>query len=144
MANQESPVLRQSATIALVELCCCLMKPVHPISIAILMTAAILSTATPTGAQAPEPEPVQPRFSCLTGYPDGTFQGDRPITRNEFAAGLNACLEQVQQLQRNDLATQEAFEETLQRQRELNDALVDLNDQDDDSFPVEPLPTSQP
>jgi hypothetical protein len=80
----------------------------------------------------------------LTGYPDGTFQGDRPITRNEFAAGLNACLEQVQQLQRNDLATQEAFEETLQRQRELNDALVDLNDQDDDSFPVEPLPTSQP
>ncbi len=36
------------------------------------------------------------RYSCISGNPDGTFQGDRPITRNEFAAGLNSCFEQLE------------------------------------------------
>lgn len=32
-------------------------------------------------------------YGCLQGYPDGTFRGDRSLTRYEFAAGLNACLD---------------------------------------------------
>ena len=36
------------------------------------------------------------RYGCLSGLPDGTFQGDRPITRNEFAAGLNSCFQQIE------------------------------------------------
>ena len=36
------------------------------------------------------------RYGCISGNPDGTFQGDRPITRNEFAAGLNSCFEQIE------------------------------------------------
>lgn len=36
------------------------------------------------------------RYSCISGLPDGTFQGDRPIIRNEFAAGLNSCFEQIE------------------------------------------------
>lgn len=32
-------------------------------------------------------------YGCLVGYPDGTFQGQRSVTRYEFAAGLNACLD---------------------------------------------------
>ncbi|MBZ8179378.1 iron uptake porin [Oscillatoria salina] len=32
-------------------------------------------------------------YGCIQGYPDGTFRGNRALTRYEFAAGLNACLE---------------------------------------------------
>jgi hypothetical protein len=35
------------------------------------------------------------RYGCIAGYPNGTYRGDRPITRYEFAAGLNACLDRV-------------------------------------------------
>lgn len=38
------------------------------------------------------------RYGCIAGYPDGTFRGNRAITRYEFAAGLNACLEAITQL----------------------------------------------
>lgn len=31
-------------------------------------------------------------YGCLNGYPDGSFRGDQPISRNEFAAALNSCL----------------------------------------------------
>lgn len=33
------------------------------------------------------------RYGCIAGYPDGTFRGHQSISRYEFAAGLNACLE---------------------------------------------------
>ena len=36
------------------------------------------------------------RYGCISGFPDGTYKGDRPITRNEFAAGLNSCFEQIE------------------------------------------------
>ena len=36
------------------------------------------------------------RYGCVSGLPDGTYQGDRPITRNEFAAGLNSCFQQIE------------------------------------------------
>jgi hypothetical protein len=38
------------------------------------------------------------RYNCLVGYPDGTFRGDRAVSRFEFAAGLNACLSQILEL----------------------------------------------
>jgi BMFP domain-containing protein YqiC len=38
------------------------------------------------------------RYGCIAGYPDGTFRGNRAMTRYEFAAGLNACLQQLERL----------------------------------------------
>ena len=38
------------------------------------------------------------RYGCIAGYPDQTFQGDRTLTRWEFAAGLNACIQQIERL----------------------------------------------
>ncbi|NEO25964.1 MAG: iron uptake porin [Kamptonema sp. SIO4C4] len=38
------------------------------------------------------------RYNCLAGYPDGLFQGNQSLSRYEFAAGLNACLQQVERL----------------------------------------------
>ncbi|MDY6937234.1 MAG: iron uptake porin, partial [Cyanobacteriota bacterium] len=35
------------------------------------------------------------RYGCIAGYPDGTYRGNRALTRYEFAAGLNACLDQI-------------------------------------------------
>ncbi|MGB6230279.1 MAG: iron uptake porin, partial [Litorimonas sp.] len=37
-------------------------------------------------------------YGCLEGSPDRTFRGNRAMTRYEFAAGLNACLDVVIQL----------------------------------------------
>lgn len=38
------------------------------------------------------------RYGCIEGYPDRTYRGNRAMTRYEFAAGLNACLEQIVKL----------------------------------------------
>ncbi|MEH1816551.1 MAG: iron uptake porin [Nostoc sp.] len=35
------------------------------------------------------------RYGCIAGYTDGTYLGNRSISRYEFAAGLNACLEKI-------------------------------------------------
>jgi Carbohydrate-selective porin, OprB family/S-layer homology domain len=38
------------------------------------------------------------RYGCIAGYPNGTYRGNRALTRYEFAAGLNACLDRVNEL----------------------------------------------
>jgi Carbohydrate-selective porin, OprB family/S-layer homology domain len=38
------------------------------------------------------------RYGCIVGYPDQTFRGNRALSRYEFAAGLNACLDRVNEL----------------------------------------------
>jgi hypothetical protein len=38
------------------------------------------------------------RYDCLKGYPNGTFRGNRALSRYEFAAGLNACLQVIERL----------------------------------------------
>ncbi len=38
------------------------------------------------------------RYGCIAGYPDKTFRGQRATTRYEFAAGLNACLDKINEL----------------------------------------------
>lgn len=54
------------------------------------------------------------RYGCIVGYPDKTFRGNRALSRYEFAAGLNACMDRVSELitastadlvKREDLAT---------------------------------------
>lgn len=50
------------------------------------------------------------RYGCIAGYPDGTYRGDRPLSRYEFAAGLNACLDRVNEFittATSDLVTRE-------------------------------------
>ena len=38
------------------------------------------------------------RYGCIVGYPDRTYRGNRSLTRYEFAAGLNACMDRVNEL----------------------------------------------
>ena len=35
------------------------------------------------------------RYDCISGFPDGTYRGERAVSRAEFAAGLNACLNKI-------------------------------------------------
>ncbi|MEA5417774.1 iron uptake porin [Spirulina sp. CCNP1310] len=53
------------------------------------------------------------RYDCLKGYPNGTYRGNRSLSRYEFAAGLNACLQQIERLIAEttaDFATKEDLE----------------------------------
>ncbi|MGV0024065.1 iron uptake porin [Phormidesmis priestleyi] len=38
------------------------------------------------------------RYGCIAGYPDRTYRGNRALTRYEFAAGVNACLDRINEL----------------------------------------------
>ena len=38
------------------------------------------------------------RYGCIVGYPDQTYRGGKALSRYEFAAGLNACLNQIERL----------------------------------------------
>jgi hypothetical protein len=38
------------------------------------------------------------RYGCVAGYPDGTYKGQRAMTRFEAAALLNACLDRVSEV----------------------------------------------
>jgi hypothetical protein len=38
------------------------------------------------------------RYGCIAGYPNSMYRGNRLMTRYEFAAGLNACLDRVNEL----------------------------------------------
>lgn len=57
------------------------------------------------------------QYGCIVGYPDRTYRGERALTRYEFAAGLNACIEA---LERRILEAQAA-----QPQVELDVTVVD-------------------
>ncbi|KAB8330186.1 S-layer protein [Scytonema tolypothrichoides VB-61278] len=60
------------------------------------------------------------RYGCIAGYPNGTYRGNRAMTRYEFAAGLNACLDRINELiatatadlvKKEDLATLQKLQE---------------------------------
>jgi hypothetical protein len=53
------------------------------------------------------------RYGCVVGYPDGTFRGQRPISRYEAAAGLNACLDRVVEITDELKRLSQEFEKEL-------------------------------
>ena len=57
-----------------------------------------LSDVKPTDWAFQALQSLVERYGCIAGYPDGTFRGNRAMTRYEFAAGLNACLDKVREL----------------------------------------------
>ncbi|BAY26406.1 S-layer region-like protein [Calothrix sp. NIES-2100] len=79
-----------------------------------------LSDVQPTDWAFQALQSLVERYGCIAGYPNGTFRGNRAMTRYEFAAGLNACLNRVNELIATataDLVTKEDLA-TLQRLQE--------------------------
>jgi hypothetical protein len=79
-----------------------------------------LSDVQPTDWAFQALQSLVERYGCIAGYPDGTYRGNRALTRYEFAAGLNACLDRVNELiatatadlvRREDLATLQRLQE---------------------------------
>lgn len=95
-----------------------------------------LSDVRPTDWAFQALQSLVERYGCIAGYPDRTYRGNRALTRYEFAAGLNACLNRVNELiaastadlvKKEDLATlqklQEQFAAELATLRGRVDAL---------------------
>jgi hypothetical protein len=79
-----------------------------------------LSDVQPTDWAFSALQSLVERYGCVAGYPNGTFRGNRAMTRYEFSAGLNACLDRVNELiatatadavQKEDLATIQRLQE---------------------------------
>jgi porin len=79
-----------------------------------------LSDVQPTDWAFQALQSLVERYGCIAGYPNGTYRGNRAMTRYEFAAGLNACLDRVNELiatattdlvRKEDLATLQKLQE---------------------------------
>lgn len=66
------------------------------------------------------------RYGCIAGYPDGTYRGDRPLSRYEFAAGLNACLNTIERLIQDNTISQEDLDTLAKLTKEFESELVAL------------------
>ncbi|OUC15820.1 MAG: hypothetical protein B0A82_04995 [Alkalinema sp. CACIAM 70d] len=95
-----------------------------------------LSDVKPTDWAFQALQSLVERYGCIAGYPDRTYRGNRAMTRYEFAAGVNACMDRVNELiaaatadlvKKEDLATlqklQEEFAAELATLRGRVDAL---------------------
>ncbi|MEM6868165.1 MAG: iron uptake porin [Cyanobacteria bacterium P01_C01_bin.121] len=70
----------------------------EPLQLAQVTTVSELSDVQPGDWAFTALQRLVEEYGCLEGYPDRTYRGNRALTRYEFAAGLNACLDVVVQL----------------------------------------------
>ncbi len=70
----------------------------EPVQIAQITSVSQLSDVQPTDWAFQALQSLVERYGCIAGYPDRTFRGNRALTRYEFAAGLNACMDKINQL----------------------------------------------
>jgi Carbohydrate-selective porin, OprB family/S-layer homology domain len=90
------------------------------ISEAQVTSVSQLSDVRPTDWAFQALQSLVERYGCIAGYPDRTYRGNRAMTRYEFAAGLNACMDRVNELiaaSTADMATKEDLA-TLQKMQE--------------------------
>jgi len=69
------------------------------------------------------------RYGCIAGYPDRSFRGNQAITRYEFAAGLNACLDRITQIlaaNSSDFVKKEDLDAIRRLQEEFSAELATL------------------
>ena len=91
-----------------------------PANLAQVTSVSQLSDVQPTDWAFQALQSLVERYGCIAGYPNGTYRGNRAMTRYEFAAGLNACLDRVNELittattdlvDKGDLATLQKLQE---------------------------------
>lgn len=79
------------------------------------------------------------RYGCIVGYPDVTYRGNRALSRYEFAAGVNACLDRLNELvaaglagkiSREDLAVLQRLQEEFAAELAALQGRVDLAEVD--------------
>jgi hypothetical protein len=86
-------------------------------SIGQVTSVSQLSDVQPTDWAFQALQSLVERYGVIAGYPDGTYRGNRALTRYEFAAGLNAALDRVNELIAAGLADAVTREDLLTLQR---------------------------
>jgi Carbohydrate-selective porin, OprB family/S-layer homology domain len=74
------------------------------------------------------------RYGCVEGYPAKKYLGNRPLSRYEFAAGLDACLDKVGEqiaAATSNLATKDDLAAVQRLQEEFTTELAALSGQTD-------------
>ncbi|QIR39949.1 iron uptake porin [Tolypothrix sp. PCC 7910] len=108
-ANSSPPVTAQAQNLS---------QPSN--ALAQVTSVSQLSDVQPTDWAFQALQSLVERYGCIAGYPNSTYRGNRAMTRYEFAAGLNACLERVNELiatattdlvKKEDLATLQKLQE---------------------------------
>ena len=72
------------------------------------------------------------RYGCISGHTEGLYRGEQALSRTEFAAGLNACLNQIREQLEDSVAAPDSPADlaTLQRlQTEFASELLALRNQ---------------
>ena len=72
--------------------------PIDGNSIVQVNSVSQLSDVKPTDWAFQALQSLVERYGCIEGYPDKTYRGNRALTRYEFAAGVNACLNRINEL----------------------------------------------
>ncbi len=91
-----------------------------------------LSDVKPTDWAFQALQSLVERYGCISGYPDLTYRGNRALTRYEFAAALNACWDQIDQLiQANPTngPSPEDLQKLQQLQQDFNQEIAIVNSQ---------------
>jgi hypothetical protein len=65
----------------------------EPVQLAQVATVDELSDVFPSDWAYTALQNLVETYGCIEGYPNRTFRGNQALTRYEFAAGLNACLD---------------------------------------------------
>ncbi|MCS6960811.1 MAG: iron uptake porin [Pseudanabaenaceae cyanobacterium SKYGB_i_bin29] len=95
-------------------------KAGNPSNISQVTSVSELSDVRPTDWAFSALQSLVERYGCIEGYPNRTYRGNRALTRYEFAAGLNACLDKINEIISAGLADKVSKEDlaTLQRLQE--------------------------
>ena len=96
----------------------------EPVQLAQVTSVSELSDVSPSDWAFTALQRLVEEYGCIEGYPDRTYRGNRAMTRYEFAAGLNACLDVVIQL--IDTVDQDQLDTILRLQEEFAAELATL------------------
>jgi hypothetical protein len=79
-----------------------------------------LSDVKPTDWAFTALQSLVERYGCIAGYPNRTYRGNQATSRYEFAAGLNACLDKINEIISSGLSDKVGKEdlETLKKLQE--------------------------
>lgn len=75
-----------------------LVDAVEAAPLAQVTSVSQLSDVSPTDWAFQALQSLVERYGCIAGYPDATYRGNRALSRYEFAAGLNACMDRINEL----------------------------------------------
>jgi Carbohydrate-selective porin, OprB family/S-layer homology domain len=95
-------------------------KLTETVDVAQVTSVSQLSDVRPTDWAFTALQSLVERYGCIAGYPDSTFRGAKALARYEFAAGLNACLDKINEIISAGLADKVSKEDlaTLQKLQE--------------------------